>query len=210
MRIGYVKGLNILKDEELYKNKCKELNVDRIFADKHNEKTALRDMLKYAMKGDIIIVSDALLLSKNAGEFIEIILDLSRRNICLICKNQNIDTSTAIWQNIISALLSFGNKEVISQRNTRLSEELDAYFELVAQKKMTIEEVCRTLAIGKTTYYRRWRQLYTPVVKERHTDKFDYYEKLVKEGKITVVESCRQMNISVATYYRLRKVHQAQ
>ena len=75
---------------------------------------------------------------------------------------------------------------------------------------MTIEEVCRTLAIGKTTYYRRWRQLYTPVVKERHTDKFDYYEKLVKEGKITVAESCRQMNISVATYYRLRKVHQAQ
>lgn len=127
MRIGYVKGLNILKDEELYKNKCKELNVDRIFADKHNEKTALRDMLKYAMKGDIIIVSDALLLSKNAGEFIEIILDLSRRNICLICKNQNIDTSTAIWQNIISALLSFGNKEVISQRNTRLSEELDMF-----------------------------------------------------------------------------------
>ena len=50
MRIGYVKGLNILKDEELYKNKCKELNVDRIFADKHNCKSQYKNAQKSEYK----------------------------------------------------------------------------------------------------------------------------------------------------------------
>lgn len=208
MRLGYIKGFSILENDELYKSKCNELGVDRIYVDKHNEKTALRDLLKYAIKGDIIIVADALMISESVGEFAEILVDLYSRNIYLKCKKQNIDTSTAAWQHVIGALFVLSNKEVISQRNSRLNEELDACFELVAQKKMTVEEVCKKLSIGKTTYYRRWRQLYTPVVKERHTDKFEYYEELVKKGEISVAESCRQMNIGVATYYRLRKAKQ--
>lgn len=74
--------------------------------------------------------------------------------------------------------------------------------------KVTVDEVCEKLGIGKSTFYRNLRRMGDIKPKPRkvtYTEKFAEYEELVKTGKISVVESCRQMNIAVSTYYELRK-----
>lgn len=70
-------------------------------------------------------------------------------------------------------------------------------FNLVAEGQLTVDEACQQLKIGKSTYYRRWRQIVKPTqeAQEKHPEQFNYFEGLVAEGKITVTEAAKQMNI---------------
>ena len=93
-------------------------------------------------------------------------------------------------------------------RPTRMIEDIEEYYKQVKDGKVTVDEVCEKLGIGKSTFYRNLRRMGDIKPKPRkvtHIEKFAEYEELVKAGKISVAESCRQMNIAVSTYYELRK-----
>ena len=206
MNIGYMKSRIALKDDAAYQAKLKEMNVVTLYVDKKGEAVALRDLIKYARAGDNIIIEDIRHLSKTAGEFIELAAELSSRNITIICKTQKVDTGAAIWIGVLSSLQIFIKETPLEVgRATRNIEDLDKCFELVEQGKMTVKEACDKLNIGKSTYYRRWRQVVTKETKERYPEQFEAMEELVSAGEISVTAACKQMNIGITTYYRMRK-----
>lgn len=209
MNIGYIKSRTVLQDDAAYQAKSKEMNVTMLYIDKQGEIMALRDLLKYTRSGDSVIVEDIRHLGKTAGEFIELAAELSSRNITIICKAQKVDTATASWIGVLLALQVFVKESTFEVgRATRNIEDLDKCFELVDQGKMTVKEACDKLNIGKSTYYRRWRQVVSRETKERSPEQFEAMEKQVSAGEISVTAACKQMNIGITTYYRMKKLRE--
>lgn len=207
INVGYIQGVGYLKDDRAYEAKRRELNVDKLFYDRLGDEVALHEMLDYARAGDNVVIEDIRHLGKRIGEFIEIVAILNSKGISVVCKKQQVDTSTMMWSSVLEVLSIFeedGDKPERG-RPIRFIQELDNYFDMVEQKKITVGEVCELLKIGRSTYYRRWRQVKEKPHKERHPELFDEYEEQVRLEKISVAESCRQMNIGITTYYRMRE-----
>ena len=210
MYLGYVKAGRLDETDQLYKSKLETLRVQKVFSDSKYERTALKELLGYVRQGDSIVVESILDLSISAGEFIELAIKLFRQGVFVVCINQQIDTSLATWGSILGVLSVFENDTPQGTRGrpTRMIEDIEEYYKQVKDGKVTVDEVCEKLGIGKSTFYRNLRRMGDIKLKPQkmtHTEKFAEYEELVKAGKISVAESCRQMNIAVSTYYELRK-----
>lgn len=210
MNIGYIKTNqpHLYMDSD-FQNK---FNISKLYTDKPGEHINLKEMLKYVRQGDSIVVEDIQHLSKSIGEFTELAIALKQQGVNIICKQQQIDTSTFLWNKLLKQLEVFIKEypEQTSSKMPRYIEDLDKCFTLVSQGQMTVEEACQQLNIGKSTYYRRWRKVIKPTqqAQEKHPERFIYFESLVAEGKITVTEAARQMNIGITTYYRMRKAQE--
>lgn len=209
MNIGYVKSIYILNDEDAYRRTLEKLNVVKIYGDKQGETIGLHNLLNYVRQGDKIVVEDIRHLSNTAGEFIELALNLKQQGISIVCTEQRIDTSMTMWDMMFSYLAMFTEEpsEPTKGRLPRNIEDLDDCFDLVEQGQLTVEDACKKLNIGKSTYYRRWRQVKSKPEVERHPEQFTHFEGLVAAGQITVTEAAKQMNIGITTYYRMRKAH---
>lgn len=140
-------------------------------------------------------------------------LNLRHQGVNIICKRQQIDTSSLLWDEISKQLSVFiaDPSEQQTGRTPRNIEDLDKCFDLVAEGKLTVEEACKQLNIGKSTYYRRWRKVIkiNQQPQEKHPERFKEFESLVATGH-TVTEAARQMNIGITTYYRMRKAQKEQ
>ena len=145
MNIGYIKSLYVLNNDEAYRQKIEQLNVRKLYADKHGENSGLKEMLGYVRQGDNIVVEYIQHLSKSAGEFIELVLDLKQQGAFIICKAQRIDTSTTFWDKLSEHLFMFmeDTSEPLRGRTPRNIEDLDRCFELVDQGELTVEEACK-------------------------------------------------------------------
>jgi len=210
MNFGYVKNNSLLSDEADYNQMLTHLKVDRIFVDRHGEKAALNTMIQYVRKGDCIVVENIFDVSNSVGEFMELVLKLHDVSVSLVCRDQNIDTSDQSWLSVLEILRNVKNNvnSNIYNAKPRLYEELDTYFLRVKNKELTVEEVCAKLKIGKSTYYRYWRQFHQKPERERHPELFDQYEEKVALGEITVRDACKEMGIGITTYYNMRKQKQ--
>lgn len=204
----------MINNSNEYKRKLQKLNISKLYIDKQGESINLRELLKYVRQGDNIIVEDIQHLSKSIGEFTELALNLRHQGVNIICKRQQIDTSSLLWDEISKQLSVFiaDPSEQQTGRTPRNIEDLDKCFDLVAEGKLTVEEACKQLNIGKSTYYRRWRKVIkiNQQPQEKHPERFKEFESLVATGQITVTEAARQMNIGITTYYRMRKAQKEQ
>lgn len=209
MNIGYIKSITTINDKDTHQRKQQQLNVSKLYVDKQGESINIRELLRYVRQGDNIIVEDIQHLSKSIGEFTELALNLRQQGINIICKQQQIDTSSLLWNELSKQLNVFitDPSEQTGGRTPRNIEDLDKCFTLVAEGKLTVEEVCKQLNIGKSTYYRRWRKVIkvNQQPQEKHPERFNEFESLVAAGQITVTEAAKQMNIGITTYYRMRK-----
>jgi len=214
MNIGYIKSNYMINNSNEYKRKLQKLNISKLYIDKQGESINLRELLKYVRQGDNIIVEDIQHLSKSIGEFTELALNLRHQGVNIICKRQQIDTSSLLWDEISKQLSVFiaDPSEQQTGRTPRNIEDLDKCFDLVAEGKLTVEEACKQLNIGKSTYYRRWRKVIkiNQQPQEKHPERFKEFGSLVATGQITVTEAARQMNIGITTYYRMRKAQKEQ
>lgn len=204
----------MINNSNEYKRKLQKLNISKLYIDKQGESINLRELLKYVRQGDNIIVEDIQHLSKSIGEFTELALNLRHQGVNIIYKRQQIDTSSLLWDEISKQLSVFiaDPSEQQTGRTPRNIEDLDKCFDLVAEGKLTVEEACKQLNIGKSTYYRRWRKVIkiNQQPQEKHPERFKEFESLVATGQITVTEAARQMNIGITTYYRMRKAQKEQ
>ena len=204
----------MINNSNEYKRKLQKLNISKLYIDKQGESINLRELLKYVRQGDNIIVEDIQHLSKSIVEFTELALNLRHQGVNIICKRQQIDTSSLLWDEISKQLSVFiaDPSEQQTGRTPRNIEDLDKCFDLVAEGKLTVEEVCKQLNIGKSTYYRRWRKVIkiNQQPQEKHPERFKEFGSLVATGQITVTEAARQMNIGITTYYRMRKAQKEQ
>lgn len=171
IRLGYIRGK---ENSHTYKKQMKFLNsikVDRVFAELQGGNIVLNEMIKYARPGDTIFIHSIEALGKNVKAIIRFIMQTQENDVTLFIKTENFDTSNQLGKymlNIIKALDKINDKDDKMERadapnkKGRIPRELldlRAYMGLVEKKKMSVKEACQKLHIGRTTYYRRIKQL---------------------------------------------------
>lgn len=183
---------------------------DKVYTEERGDGSALRELLGYVRAGDTVTVWDARDLGDGISGFVEAALALYRMQVVLVCQTPAIDTAAGYWQDTLSDLDQLTNKSkgTEGERPSRFIEDLHGCFEQVRLRKMTVEEACEKMRIGKATYYRYWRKVMTAPQKERHKELFEELMKRVDAKEISVQNACEQMNIGVGTYYRMKKQYE--
>ena len=152
MRLGYAKGNTLSMDQRGQAEMIREMSLDKLYVDKPDENLALKQLVAYSRRGDIVVVIDIRDFSDTAGGFFNTLADLAKQGVSINCSAQGIDTSTFEWAAIMKVLRIYGEEKSVVEKETRWKVDLDAYFDLVDKKEITVEEVCRRMNIGKTTY----------------------------------------------------------
>ena len=134
MRIGYAKGISILKRESANKEFCEKYKVDRIFADKHGEWIARREMINYLREGDEVVVEDITDISDSAGELIELLLQFRALHVHFRCEKRKIHTMIRAWEFVLAHLDAYGETpEPVKGRPPRFIEDLDDCIDIITK-----------------------------------------------------------------------------
>lgn len=146
-------------------------NVEKVFHEKDAGNIKLKELIDYARSGDMIFVYSIASLGKNIKSIIRFIMQTQEKNIALYIKKEKLDSGSQLGKyalSIIAALDEVNGKTGMMERTEAPNEkgriprelaDLRAYMKLVEKNEMSVTEVCRKLNIGRTTYYRRCRQL---------------------------------------------------
>lgn len=178
IKIGYIRGR---ENSHVYKAQIKflnSLNVEKVYHEKYSGNIELHEMTRYARPGDSIFIYSIAMLGKDVKSVIRFIMQAQEKSVMLYIKNENFDTSNQLGKyalNIISALYDICGKKDLMERvdapneKGRIPRELSdlrSYMKLVERKEMTVKEVCLKLHIGRTTYYRRCKELEANLLEE--------------------------------------------
>src|SRR5438093_10685707 len=167
--------LNLQKDA-LEKIGCKKIFTDTASGAKA-ERKGLDEALDYVREGDILVVWRLDRLGRSLKHLIETITELNNRKIGFKSLTENIDTTTSggkLAFHIFGALAEF-ERDIIRERTNagltaarargRLGGRPKAHTlntpkkvalaqSLYDNKNNTIEEICKTLNISRSTLYR--------------------------------------------------------
>lgn len=146
-------------------------NAQKVFHEKDPGNIALNEIINFARSGDIIFVYSIESLGKNVKSIIRFIMHTQEKNIALYIKKEKFDSASQLGKyalSILAVLDEIGGKTGLMERKEtpygkgRIPRELvdlRAYMKLVEKNEMTVKQVCSKLNIGRTTYYRRCKQL---------------------------------------------------
>jgi DNA invertase Pin-like site-specific DNA recombinase len=98
MKIGYIRvsteEQNTIRQEVL----MEELGVDEIYIDKasgkSSERPQLKKMMQFVRRGDVVIVESISRFARNTKDLLNLIEDLSVKDVTFISKKEAIDTTT--------------------------------------------------------------------------------------------------------------------
>ena len=98
MKIGYIRvsteEQNTVRQETL----MEELGVDEIYIDKasgkSSERPQLKKMMQFVRRGDVVIVESISRFARNTKDLLNLIEDLSVKDVTFISKKEAIDTTT--------------------------------------------------------------------------------------------------------------------
>ncbi|MCX7089839.1 MAG: recombinase family protein [Legionellales bacterium] len=181
MLVGYARistnDQNLRMQEDALKAAgCEELYTD-IASGVKAERPGLNNALSYLRKGDTLVVWKLDRLGRSLGNLIQIIKDLSKKEIGFKCLQENIDTTTSGGQlifHIFGALAQF-ERELIKERtqaglkaarvrgrlggrpallNKQQVKKLRDHYE---KGDLSINEICKLFNITKPTLYRYLR-----------------------------------------------------
>lgn len=177
MKIGYIRvsttEQNTIRQEVL----LTELGVDEVFIDKasgkNTDRPELKRLIAYVRQGDTVIVESISRFARNTKDLLELIEQLTAKNVEFISKKEAIDTTTPTGKFMLTIFGAVAEleREYILQRQR---EGID-----IAKKQ------------GK--YKGR-----KPIV---HPD-FDRVVSKWQAGDISAVEAMRRLNMKSSTFYR--------
>ncbi|MDD4752925.1 MAG: recombinase family protein [Desulfitobacteriaceae bacterium] len=171
VKIGYIRGR---KDSHNYKLQIKFLessNVEKIYHEQSTGTIELNALLDYSRSGDIVFIYNIEVLGQNVKTAIRFIIQAEKKNVTLIFKKEKWDTSSQIGKYVLEILSSFDSmseQDGLMERSEAPNEkgripreltDLRAYMKLVEKNEISVKEVCSRLNIGRTTYYRRTKEL---------------------------------------------------
>lgn len=171
IRLGYIRGIENSRTYKTQMDFLNSSNVEKIFHEKDAGNIILNQLIDYARSGDIIFIYSIDSLGKNVKTIIRFIVQTQEKNIALYIKKEKFDSASQLGKYALSILTAIDNvndriglmerTEAPNERGRipRELEDLKAYMKLVENREMTVVEVCKKLNIGRTTYYRRCRQL---------------------------------------------------
>ena len=98
MNIAYIRVSTVEQNEQRLIEAMKPFNIEKWFIEKISAKDTnrpkLQELLEFAREGDTIHVHDFSRLARSTKDLLDIIEQLSQKNIYLVSNKENIDTST--------------------------------------------------------------------------------------------------------------------
>ena len=164
------------QDDALRADGCERIFSDVVSGAKA-ERPGLRALLEHARTGDVIVVVKLDRLGRSLKDLIETVTELERRGIGLKALSQGIDTTTPggrLVFHIFGAIAEFERTLIVERTHAGLaaarargrkggrpkvltSERVKTLFSLSTDKSLSVGEICKTLGIGRDTYYRYLR-----------------------------------------------------
>jgi DNA invertase Pin-like site-specific DNA recombinase len=178
MLIGYARvstddqNLDLQRDA-LEKAGCEQIFTDRISGTK-DRRPGLEEALSHLRPGDTLVVWRLDRLGRSLRHLIDTVTDLQERGIGFKSLQESIDTTTSggkLVFHIFGALAEF-EREIIRERTNAglqaarargrnggrpkklTNKQIEMLQHLAADKKHTVSEICTTLGIGRTAFYR--------------------------------------------------------
>src|SRR5215218_7248254 len=178
MYIGYARvsteeqNLDLQRDA-LHKANCEQIFTDQVTGTKAR-RPGLEDALSHLRAGDILVVWRLDRLGRSLRHLIDTVTDLQEKGIGFKSLQESIDTTTSggkLVFHIFGALAEF-EREIIRERTQAglqsarsrgrtggrpkaLSlKEVQMLRNMAADKSLTVSDICKTLGIGRTTFYR--------------------------------------------------------
>jgi DNA invertase Pin-like site-specific DNA recombinase len=178
MFIGYARVSTDDQNLDLQRDALKKANCEQIFTDTVSgtkaERKGLTDALSHLRSGDTLVVWRLDRLGRSLRHLIDTVTDLEVRGIGFKSLQESIDTTTSggkLVFHIFGALAEF-EREIIRERtNAGLSaarsrgksggrpkalteKQVQMLNNLAADRSNSIDEICKTLGISRTTFYR--------------------------------------------------------
>ena len=177
MKIGYIRTSTTDQNTARQEVLMQELEVEQIFIDqlsgKNTNRPELKRMMEFVREGDVVIVESISRFARNTKDLLELIEQLSIKNVEFISKKEAIDTSTPTGKFMLTV---FG-----------AVAELEREYTLQRQKE--------GIAIAKEKGVYKGRK---PI----EHPKFNEIVSLWKNGEITATETMKRLDMKPSTFYR--------
>jgi DNA invertase Pin-like site-specific DNA recombinase len=178
MLIGYARVSTheqtlALQQDALEKAGCEQIFTDRVSGSKA-ERKGLTEALSHLRVGDTLVVWRLDRLGRSLRHLIDTITALNARGVGFKSLTENIDTTTSggkLVFHIFGALAEF-EREIIKERTLAglasarsrgkvggrpkalTVKEAQILRNMAADKSLAVSDICKTLGIGRTTFYR--------------------------------------------------------
>jgi DNA invertase Pin-like site-specific DNA recombinase len=178
MLIGYARVSTHDQTLSLQKDALEKAGCDRIFTDTVSgtkaERQGLTEALSHLRVGDTLVVWRLDRLGRSLRHLIDTITELHERGVGFKSLQENIDTTTSggkLVFHIFGALAEF-EREIIRERTRAglvaarsrgrsggrpkalTAKEVQMLRNMAADKSLSVSDICKTLGIGRTTFYR--------------------------------------------------------
>lgn len=181
MKLFYCRCSTIEQNEARQLKLAEELGIEKenIFIDKQSGKNAdrkaLKDMIKFARRGDTIYCESISRIARNTKDLLNIIEELQQKQVDFVSQKESIDTSTPQGRFMLTV---FG-----------------ALAEL--ERECILQKQAEGIAIAKSEGKYKGRK-----PKEINQEKFKRMCAEWRKGEITAVSIQREFNITAQTFYR--------
>lgn len=177
LKIGYIRisttDQNTARQEVL----MKEFGVEQVFIDrmsgKNTDRPELKRMMNFVREGDVVIVESISRFARNTKDLLELVDQLTEKQVEFISKKEAIDTTTPTGKFMLTV---FG-----------AVAELEREYILQRQKE--------GIAIAKQNgVYKGRKPIEHPKLRE--------VVAIWKEGEITATEAMKRLDMKPSTFYR--------
>ena len=162
-----------LQRDALLKAGCEKIFTDTVSGTKA-ERKGLSEALSHLREGDTLVVWRLDRLGRSLRHLIDTITALDERGVGFKSLSENIDTTTSggkLVFHIFGALAEF-EREIIKERTQAglvaarsrgkvggrpkalTPKEMQILRNMAADKSLSVSDICKTLGIGRTTFYR--------------------------------------------------------
>lgn len=177
MKIGYVRVSTQEQNTARQEVLMQSLGVDQIYIDrmsgKSQDRPELKRMMNYVREGDTVIVESISRFARNTCDLLELVEQLTAKQVEFISKKEAIDTTTPTGKFMLTV---FG-----------AVAELEREYILQRQKE--------GIAIAKERGIYRGRK---PIERSN----FGQVAALWKAGQITAAEAMKRLDMKPSTFYR--------
>ncbi len=178
MLIGYARVSTHDQTLHSQRDTLQKVGCDRIFTDtvsgRKAERKGLSEALSHLRAGDTLVVWRLDRLGRSLRHLIDTITELHERGVGFKSLQENIDTTTSggkLVFHIFGALAEF-EREIIRERTQAglasarsrgkvggrpkalSARQVQMLRNMAADKSLTVSDICHTLGIGRTTFYR--------------------------------------------------------
>lgn len=180
MLLGYVRVSTEEQNEERQLKALFDKGIDKEFiyidkqSGKNTDRKALKEMLSFCRKGDIVITESISRIARNTKDLLSIVDELQKKEVGFVSLKENIDTTTPqgkFMLTIFGAMAELERESILERQREgiAIAKEQGKY---KGRKKIDIDDTFREVVA-------EWRS-----------------------GKITAVKAMELLNMKPNTFYR--------